>query len=355
MIDNLTFSPPNILLIDDVGSNLTILSEMICNVGYIARPVTSARQAVNAIEVLPPSLILMDISMPEVDGIEFCRILKKNIITKDIPIIFISALNTKEDKIRSFKAGAADFISKPFDVEEVMFRINIHLQMYKEKYELEISNKKLYNIINNQIMELYEHQKEIVNGIVKFQDEIDTAFEIHRTNVAHNSKLLAISLQISSKYSSYISTGFIEAIELAAHLHDIGKLIDRDIIQNRKNDTNYPVELLKSHTLLGATLLKDAYCQSYNNDFLIQAILITKYHHEHWDGTGYPDGLMGSNIPLSARIVSIINEFDHMMNFGENQPESLDKCIKRISEKAGTWFDPDIVSAFVKIHKQLKY
>lgn len=333
------------------------MSGIIRNEGYIARPVTSVRQAVNAIEIMPPSLILMDISMPDIDGYVFCSMLKKNAITRDIPVIFISALNSVEDRVKGFRAGAVDYISKPFDIEEVTFRINIHLKMYKSKHELEINNKKLYTIINNQIKKIYEEQKNVMNAIAMIAAHKDVYIAPHLDHVGKNSRLLAMSLQLSSKYSSMITAGFMEVIELAAPLHDIGKMIiNKSSLQSKEDIIFDKNEYIKSHVLTGATLLKDIYSTNEQNEFIKLSIEIAKYHHENWDGTGYLEGLSGTDIPLSARIVSIVNQYDLLvndMNYGK--AHSPGECVRIINEGSGTLFDPDIVEVFNKIHNQLKY
>jgi putative two-component system response regulator len=311
MMDNLPFSPPNILVIDDVNANLVVIAEIIRKAGYIARPVTSARQAVNAIEAMPPNLILMDISMPEIDGFVFCSMLKKNANTRDIPVIFISALNRAEDKIKGFKAGAVDYIAKPFDVEEVTLRINIHLRVYKMQQELEVYNKKLYKIINDQIRKLYEEQKNIVSALTILVLKKECSKAAHLERVGKNSKLLAMSMQLSSHYWHQITNNFIEAIELAAPLHDIGEIMISDSLlcemnNLQKEDTEY----IKMHTTAGAAILEDIYSTNDHNDFLKMAIDVARNHHEKWNGSGYPSGMKGTEIPLSARIVSIANDYD---------------------------------------------
>ncbi|MEG1742056.1 MAG: response regulator, partial [Acetivibrio sp.] len=221
---------PNILIVDDVTSNLIILTEMIKSVGYIARPVTSARQAMQAIEIKLPDLILLDISMPDMNGYQFCEILKKESITKDIPIIFISAMNAKEDRIRGFRLGAVDFISKPFEIEEVTLRINTHLNLYRMQKELEICNKYLHKMVNEQIVKIVEEEKHFIHSLAKLSELREDPTGSHVRNVAYNCKLLAMSLQLSPKFEKEIGNTFVEAMEIVAPLHDIGKISIHDNI-----------------------------------------------------------------------------------------------------------------------------
>ena len=142
---------PNILIVDDVSANLVLLSEIIKSAGYVPRPVISVKQALAAINQKSPHIILLDITMPEINGFDFCSMLKADVKTRDIPIIFISALDSVEDKIKGFKLGAVDYIAKPFEKEEVTLRLDTHLKIYKMQQELETYNKKLHKVVNTQI------------------------------------------------------------------------------------------------------------------------------------------------------------------------------------------------------------
>lgn len=355
-MENLTYAVPNILVVDDINANLVVLTEMIKNAGYIARPVTGARQALSAIEALPPNLILLDISMPEMDGFEFCAVLKKNVNTRDIPIIFISALSSTEDKIKGFKLGAVDYIAKPFEVEEVTLRINTHLKIYKMQQELEIYNKKLYKIINDQIRKIYEEQKNTLHALAKLSTKRVCDNNGHLDRVGKNSKLLAMSLQLSPTYKEQISNSFIDSIELAAPLHDIGKIgISDRLLYSDRTLTPKETELIKSHTQIGADTLREIYSYNEHNDFIRMAIDIAQNHHERWDGSGYPNRRKGTEIPLSARITAIIDAYDvaFIHNTKSSENPHMDS-VSFIQEGAGTQFDPDIVNIFLRIQNQLK-
>lgn len=354
MVNN-SFSPPNILIVDDVNSNLTILTDIIHTSGYIARPVTSARQAVSAIEVVLPDLILMDISMPEIDGYVFCSMLKKSAKTRDIPVIFISVLNTEQDRMKGYQAGAIDFIVKPFEAEELILRINTHLKMYKTQQELEIYNKKLNKIINDQIRKIYEEQKNLLYGLAKLISKRQPGKPEHMERIGKNSRILTLGLQLSPQYRNLITNSFVDTIEIAAPLHDIGKIAisDNELLkQSELNEENS--EIGNTHTLIGAEILEDIYSLKGNNEMLKMAIDIVKYHHEYWNGTGYPTGLSGTDIPLSARIVGVINAYDTLYQDIELREDlKHERCVELINEGTGCLYDPVIVSVFNKIQNQL--
>ena len=355
-IKTFSYTLPNILVVDDINANLVVLTELIRNAGYIARPVTSVQHALSAIEAFPPNLILLDISMPEIDGFVFCDMLKKNAETRDIPVIFISAFNSTKDKIKGLQLGAVDYIVKPFEVEEVMLRINTHLKMYKMQCELEVYNKKLYKIINDQIRKIYDEQKNVLLAMAKLSVVRDYRRVGHLERIRENSKILAMSLQFSLKFQEQITNIFIDAIELAAPLHDIGNIAIPDSILLKPSELSMEeTDTMKIHTSMGANTLEEIYNNSEHNDFVKMAIDIARYHHEYWNGCGYPMGIAGTKIPLSARIVSVIDAYDSLTHDKIYKPAySHEESMNIINEGSGIKFDPDIVVVFNKIQHQLK-
>ncbi len=356
-MDNMSFSQPNILVVDDVNANLIVLTEMIRKAGYTARPVTSARQAVSAIEALLPNLILLDISMPEIDGFVFCSMLKKNANTRDIPVIFITALHSVEDKIKGFQLGAVDYIEKPFELEEVTMRINTHLKMYKMQQELEVYNKKLYKIINDQLRKIYDGNKNVVEAIAKIYTLGNSEKKEHMDRVSYNSRILALSLQLSPKFKEQITNSFIDVIEKAALLHDIGMVsFDSRIFRMPLSlMTKEEETIFKAHTTAGADALSNILELNTDNEFIRMAIDIAKYHHERWDGNGFPTGKAGKEIPISARIVAIVDNYDALLlGWGLERPYTQEECIEVIHGASGSLYDPDIIAVFDKVQNQLK-
>lgn len=347
---------PNILIVDDVSTNLVILSEMVKATGCTPRPVTSVKQAQTAIERKIPQLILLDISMPDIDGFEFCAMLKADIKTRDIPIIFISALDSVEDKIKGFKLGAVDYISKPFEKEEVTLRLNTHLKIYKLQQEMEAYNRKLHQVVNEQITRGAEEQKNVLNMLANMLDMQSNIYERGTDRISTNCRMLAISLQFSPKFDKVISSAFVDEIESASKLHDIGMLsINEEIACKKAELTSDEWEKVKKHTLVGADYLTKINKDKNKNEYLEMAVDIAKYHHENWDGTGYPCGLSGTDIPLSARIVAVIDTYMAL-----NSEKSYRKAYTReeslsiMKNEAGKRFDPSIIEIFCKIQKQLQ-
>lgn len=348
---------PNILIVDDVSANLVILSEMVKSAGYIPRPVISVKQALAAINQRPPQLILLDITMPEIDGFELCSMLKADSKTRDIPIIFISALDSVEDKVKGFKLGAVDYIAKPFEKEEVTLRLNTHLKIYKMQQELETYNKKLHKMVNTQIQQVADEQKNILYALASMLETRYNEREGHIGMIGANCRLFSMSLQFSPKFDKEITSGFIESIEAASQLHDIGTLVIRDKILLKEGPL-LPEEwaVMKTHTVEGAKCLEKIYKYSGNNELIGMAADIARYHHENWDGTGYPCGLKGEEIPLAARITAIVDVYDALnRDRCYRKAYSNEESLEIMQSETGKRFDPDMMEIFNKIQKQMRY
>lgn len=345
---------PRILIVDDVETNLLILENMIEGMGYTPMCAASAAEALALLSENLPQLILLDVFMPEMDGYEFCERLKSNPVTRDIPIIFISAADSSEDKVRGFKLGAVDYIAKPFEITEVTMRVNNHLKLHEMQQELEMSNRRLHSVISSQARRIEDEQKNILYAMAALTEERDAESANHMEHVAYNCRMLAQSLQFSPEFTEEISEGFINTIEVASRLHDIGKLCvpTDDVEEVRQGDRTQ----IQHHARLGAEILERVYQNTPENSFLPMAIEIARYHHACWDGSGYPGGISGKAIPLSARIAIVADSYDILTGEqGQEGTYSPEESIRMIQEKSGTYFDPDIVRVFVKIRNRLHH
>jgi len=348
---------PQILIVDDVDANLMILENIIQEMGYLPRCAANAADAAALIAESLPQLILLDVFMPEMDGYEFCERLKDSPITRDIPIIFISAADSSEDKVRGFKLGAVDYIGKPFEVTEVTMRVKNHLKLYEMQQELELSNRRLHSVISSQARRSEDEQKNILYALAAVTEGKDRDTKNHLENVAFNCRLLAQSLQFSPEFTEDISESFIDTIEVASRLHDIGKIqTPCDILTKQGPLEEEEMQIVKRHVNQGAAILERVYENTPGNSFLPMAIEIARYHHARWDGSGYPKDICGKDIPLSARITIIADIFDTLT--GERcykSAYSKEESLKIIGEGSGTFFDPEIVDVFMKVEKQLRH
>ena len=348
----------SILVVDDVEVNLIILEEIIKNMGYQPMLAQSVKEALKIIEESEklPQIILSDISMPETDGFTFCTMLKNDPYTKDIPVIFISAMDTASDIGKGFELGAVDYIPKPFEKTEVEMRISTHLKIYFMQKDLEENNRQLNLVVARQMEKLRVEQKNIMTALARLVENKENVSGSHYRNILYNSRILAEGMQLSPKFEDQVTDDFRDTIESSSGLHDIGKLLIPDSILLKNAPLNEEErKIMSTHAELGAKTLMDIYEGVEKNDFIEMAIDIAWHHHECWDGSGYPKGLKGTEIPLSARIVKTVDVFDAMISERRyKKPISLDKTLEYMEEKAGIVFDPDIIRVFMRIYRNFR-
>jgi putative two-component system response regulator len=337
-----------ILIVDDGPENLHLLSELLRGEGYLARPVSDGALALEAAAAEPPDLILLDIKMPGMDGFEVCRQLKRDARLRDIPVVFLSAMDSMDDKVNAFSAGAVDYVSKPFQFPEVRMRVETHLRLRRLQVELEAKNRRLLDLVGEQVREISDSQMATIFALAKLAESRDGETGKHIERVQLYCKLLAATLAEQTSYAGRIEETYIENMFLASPLHDIGKVAIRDhILLKRGELTPSEFEEMKMHTTLGAHTLEAVKMRYPRNEFLRVGIEIARCHHERWDGKGYPAGLAGTDIPLSARIMAVADSYDAARSRRCYKPAlSHAECRQALGLRSGTYLDPDVVSAF---------
>lgn len=348
---------PKVLIVDDVDVNRFMLSRIIESLGYIAITADSVKQAMDILQNDLPNIILTDISMPDINGYEFIYILKENKVTKEIPVIIVSGMDSTIDKIKGYKAGAVDFILKPFEPEELKIRLATHLKIYKIQQELEACNQKMNIILQRQIVRIEEEQRNILLALARITEFSNTEEKYsHLSNVSYNARILAESLSLTLEYEDLVTTEFIETIEIAALIHDIGKIrVPAYILEKPGKLTQEEKKMIHEHTTYGARIIQAIRKTCGENKFLQMAEKIALSHHEKWDGSGYPNGLKAEEIPLEARIINIIGVYDVLTNKQVYRDKiSRSDALNIMKFEVGKSFDPTIFSIFIKIYKQLR-
>lgn len=353
-LENTRINPANILIVDDTSANLLILSNMLKARGYIPRPVPSGKLALQAIQVEQPDLILLDISMPEMDGYAVCWAIKADEKTKEIPVIFISALTETIDKVKAFSAGGVDYITKPFQIDEVYARIETHLKVHRLQHELEKTVQHLEELVQQQVKEISDSQMATIFAMAKLAESRDDDTGQHLDRVRTFCKILASGLAKHSDYSTQIPIKFIINMYHASPLHDIGKVgIPDSILLKPGKLTVEEFEVMKQHTIIGVRTLRAVSQQYPNNSIITMGIEISWHHHERWDGSGYPDGLAGEAIPLSARIMAVGDVYDALRSKRIYKPPFTHEATREIiMQSSGTHLDPVIVKAFQDLHEK---
>jgi putative two-component system response regulator len=339
-----------ILLIDDRRENLELLSNFLLNKGYKIRSALDGNTALLSIKAKHPSLILLDIEMPKMDGFEVCKKLKSDPATETIPIIFISAHNDIEAKINAFKAGGVDYISKPFANEEVVARVKMQLELTDYQHNLESKVQMGLSEIKELNEELELTQNEMIISLGSIMETRDDDTGRHVTRVAHYSKLMAELYELDAKT--------IELIYKASPFHDAGKVAIPDSILNKpgKFETQ-EWKIMKTHALRGYEIFKHS-----TRPILKMAATIAYEHHECWDGSGYPRNLQKNEIHIAARIVIFADVLDALTNTRVyKEAWSFEESTEFIKKQKGKMFEPKIVDLFlahqqkfIHIYKKLK-
>lgn len=334
----------NILIVDDTVANLTLLSQMLKNCGYRTRPVPNGRLALQAANGDKPDLVLLDITMPDMDGYEVCTRLKQDPKLKDIPVLFISALTQTSEKLKAFELGGVDFITKPFQFEEVKARVETHLKLYRLQQSLE-------DRVKEQVNEITELQMGLIFGLAKLAEARDNDTGKHLERIQILCKIFADELNQLPKYALIIDEAYCERIFHASPLHDIGKVgIADQILLKPGKLTAEEFEIMKTHAAIGANTLLEVQQRYPHNEFIEMGIMIARSHHEKWNGMGYPDQLKGEDIPLCARIMAIVDVYDAVRSKRVYKPPvSHQETCDILYQDSGKHFDPDLINVFSKL------
>ena len=344
-----------ILIVDDVEANRFVLRNIIVDMGHQPMLAENGVQALKIVERMLPSLILLDVSMPEMDGYEFCTIMKGKPETRDIPIIFISAFDEPEDIIKGFNLGGEDYITKPFIQEVVQARVSVHLKLADATVEMQNVNRQLAASVQEQLKQMEEEKKNVLYALGSVARENACYDAEHMERLQYNCKILAQAMQLSPLYEHIISDTFIETIELAAPLCDLGNVaIPIDILQKHGRLNAEEKAVMQTHTTIGAKILNDIRTHGDYNDFVQMSIDVANYHHEHWDGTGYPRGLKGDEIPLSAQIVAVVSSYCALTEERVYREKFYDRegALEVMDVLAGSYFNASIYDICKKVSKQ---
>ncbi|WP_458699801.1 HD domain-containing phosphohydrolase [Sulfurospirillum sp. 1307] len=345
----MNFENYTIMVVDDIVENIKVAMSHIQQLGCKVTYATSGKQAIARAKNTIPNLILMDVMMPEMDGIETTKQIKQIEELKNIPIIFLTAKSDINDLEKGFEVGGVDYITKPFEGMELLARIKSHLELSIYRNDLE----KQIQIRTYEIEKLKSSIIEAMGSLAEYRDN-ETGAHIRRTQ--HYVKLLCKHLQKNEKYSSIINNDYIELLFNSAPLHDIGKVgIQDSILLKPAKLTPEEFDEMKKHALFGEEIISKLIEQNGPTSFLSHAKDIAGGHHEKWDGSGYPRGLKEEEIPLSARIMAIADVYDALTSKRVYKNEFTHKsAIAIIKDGKAKHFDPELVDAFLELNLEFK-
>lgn len=346
---------PRILIVDDVEANRFVLRDIISDMGYCPILTENGVQALKMVQHLKPQLIILDIAMPQMDGYEVCLKIKENPETREIPIVFISAFDDPSDIVKGFSLGGEDYITKPFIPEVVKVRVGMHLKLYEANRDMTELNRQLQISISEQLKQIELERRSVLYALIRVARENACYDDAYMERLSYNCRILTEAMQLSNIYGHLISDNYVDTIELAAPLCDLGNMaIPTNILQKQGVFTAEEAAIMQTHTTIGARILRDVATAGNDNGFIRMAIEIAKYHHENWDGTGYPEGSKEDEIPLSAQIVAVVGEYCALTEKRAYRAAfDKNKAFEIMEQDAGKKFNRDIFNILKKIVRQL--
>ena len=347
---------PRILIVDDVETNRFILRDVIADMGNYPILAESGEQALKIVRHLKPQLIILDIAMPGMDGYEVCRKLKENPITRDIPIIFISAYDEPGDIVKGFEIGCEDYVTKPFIPEVVKARVGAHLKLYEANAKVMDINRKLQVSVREQRKLLDTERRRVLYALLRVARENACYDKLYMERVQCNCRILAEAMQLSTQFGHLISDHYIDIIELASPLCDLGNLaIHTSILQKQDVLNEEEKKVMQTHTNIGTRILKDVEALGDENGFIHMAAEIAHFHHENWDGSGYPEGIKEGQIPLSAQIVAVVSAYCALTEKRIYRGAfSREEAMEMLEKESGKKYNPEIFWILKKIVKQMR-
>ncbi len=327
---------PLILIVDDNIKNLQVLGTLLMEENYEVSIAGNGKEAILEVMNNPPDLILMDVTMPVMNGFEAVKRLKENTATMDIPVLFITAMNEEADEEKGFLLGAEDYITKPVRAPIVKARVKLHLALNNQKRLLEQQVNKRTEELYKLNRELEDTRLEIIRRLGRASEYRDNETGNHIIRMSKVSRIIAVG--------SGLSDGECDLILNASPMHDIGKIGIPDNILLKPGKLNPEEwEIMKTHVTQGAEIL-----QGHNSRLLKTAVEIALTHHEKWDGSGYPNGLKGGNIPLSGRISAVADVFDALTSVRPYKKAwSVEKAVELLKNERGRHFQPGLVDIFL--------
>ena len=350
-------SKPTILVVDDTPDNIDLLRAVLEDDYRTKIAVNGERALKIAAGSDQPDLILLDIMMPGMSGYDVCRALKADPSTANIPVIFVTAMSEVADEQLGLALGAVDYITKPISAPLVLARIKTQLGMKRMQDFLRDQNHYLESEVERRVQEVAALQDVTIHAMASLAETRDSETGNHIRRTSHYLKALAEQVRHLPRFRDFLTDKTIELLFKTAPLHDIGKVgIPDHILLKPGRFEPHEMDIMKTHTTLGRDAILAAERElGIEVDFLKYAKEIAYSHHEKWDGTGYPQGLAGEQIPISARLMALADVYDALISCRIYKDGMRhEDAVKIIAEGRGTHFDADIVDAFLRIQDQFQ-
>lgn len=335
-------SKGKILAVDDTPASLRLLTEILKEEGYEVRSAISGELALHAAANNPPDLVLLDIRMPGMDGYEVCRRLKADPATCDVPVIFVSAVTETDEKVLGFGLGAVDFVTKPYQYEELMARLRTHLELHRLRHHLE-------DLVLERTAELRESQNNLKNSLLDSVAALAATVEMRDPSTAGHQRRVA-QLGAAIAHELQLPEDQVEGVHLAGVVHDVGKIrVPAEILSKPRRLMEMEFALIKEHAQDGYEILKSI-------DFPWPIAQIVRQHHERLDGSGYPQALKGDQILLEARILAVADVVEAMSSHRPYRAAlGVEAALKEIERGRGGVYDATVVDACLRLFAEKRF
>lgn len=342
-------SKAKIVVLDDSPSILHYLTESLREFGYEVAPFKEPLSALKHLQNEKTDIILSDVNMPHMDGYMFCEKVKKIPHLSSVPLLFLSGEGKPKNVVKGFQAGAVDYVTKPIILEVLLARISTHLNLSLLRNEAEQKNSQLEEQVAIKVRQITNSQMGTITALANLAEHRDEDTGSHLDRVSAYCEILARDLK-EREILPEITDTYINLVKDSSALHDIGKVaIPDQILLKPGRHTPEEFDIMKTHSRLGADTLLQVLETDPSNDFMKIGYEIALNHHEKWDGSGYPNGISGENIPLSARIMAVADVYDALRSERcYKKGFSHEKAYAIIDEGKGAHFDPKIVECFIR-------
>ncbi len=345
-----------LLVVDDTPANLSLMAGLLHD-DYRVRLASSGARALEMALAAPPDLVLLDVMMPGMDGYEVCRRLKQDERTRHVPVIFVTSMSQPEDETRGFDCGAADFVHKPISPPIVRARVRTHLQLKAAHDAMRRRNAGLQDELAERLSEVTQLRDATLFVMVSFAEFRDEETGNHVKRTQEYMRTLAEHLAGDPSSGIALDEAAIEMLAKSAPLHDIGKVAipDHILLKPGRLDAD-ELAIMRTHAIHGWEMLnRAAQRMGAQHGFLACAMDIARHHHERWDGSGYPDGLAGTAIPLSARMMAVADVYDALISTRPyKRPYTHEQALGFIRAGAGSHFDPQLVQALQALQERFR-
>jgi putative two-component system response regulator len=348
---------PSVLVVDDTPDNLSLMSGLLRD-DYRVRVANNGKKALEISASQPqPDLILLDIMMPGMDGYEVLRHIQSNPQTRNIPVIFLTAKSEVDDEKKGLELGAVDYITKPISPPIVLARVKNHLMLKASADFLRDKSAYLEQEVSKRTQENLAIQDVTILTLASLAETRDSDTGNHIRRTQFYVQALAEELKTHPDYAPILTEQYIALLFKSAPLHDIGKvgIPDRILLKPGRFDAD-EFEVMKTHTVLGRDAIQAAEDRlGLKVEFLNMAKEIAYFHQEKWDGSGYPDGIAGTAIPLSARLMAVADVYDALISRRVYKSGmSHEQAVQVMQEGRGSHFDPAILDAFIKLQDRFQ-